>query len=68
MVLLTVIVSSESLNIFGNGGGMLSTINGAFRGDDLSMIRIHVEDGGDNVFSSGDYVLVLRSGAPSKEF
>ena len=47
---------------------MLSTINGAFRGDDLSMIRIHVEDGGDNVFSTGDYVLVLRSGAPSKEF
>ena len=47
---------------------MLSTINGAFRGDDLSMIRIHVEDGGDNVFSSGDYVLFYGQGPHQKNF
>jgi len=61
-------ISSESLNVFGNGGGMLSPINGAYRGDDLNMIRIHVEDGGDGVFSSGDYILFYGQGPHQKNF
>ena len=61
-------IQSNDLNIFGNGGGMLSSINGSFRSDDLSMIRIHVEDGGDAVFSLGDYILFYAQGPHKKNF
>ena len=61
-------IQSDDLNIFGNGGGLLSSLNGAFRSDDLSMIRIHVEDGGDNIFSLGDYILFYAQGPHRKNF
>lgn len=61
-------VSSSLLNVYGNGGGMLNPVNGQHRMDDLSLVRVHVEDGGDGIFSLGDYVLFFAQGPHKKSF
>lgn len=50
-------VSSASIKLYGNGGGMLPEPNAQFRYDDLYENAIKVEDGGDNSFDPGDYIL-----------
>lgn len=50
-------VSSSSIRLYGNGGGMLPEANSEYRPDDLQENAIEVVDGGDNVFGDGDYIL-----------
>ena len=55
-------LSSSSIRIFGNGGGMLGEAANASRTDDLEEIAIRVEDGGDGLFSGNDQVLFYAPG------
>lgn len=55
-------VSSTSIRLFGNGGGMLPEGNAAFRPDDLTENAIWVDDGGDGIFSGADYFLFHAEG------
>lgn len=59
-------ISSSSLNIYGNGTGLLSEVNSDFRHDDLTKNAIKVVDGGDGQFSSGDYILFYANGPNRK--
>ena len=61
-------LQSDLINIYGNGSGMLSSLNGDYRPDDLILNRIYIEDGGDNVFSLGDYILFYANGPHKKSF
>ncbi len=47
----------NSINIFGNGEGMLPESNGTYRTDDLAKNAIQIVDGGDGTFDEGDYIL-----------
>jgi hypothetical protein len=50
-------LSSNSIRVFGNGGGYLPFNNSEPRIDDLEENNIEVFDGGDGVFNTGDYIL-----------
>lgn len=56
-------ISSQSIRLFGNGGGMLSESNAEVPVDDLTENAIMVVDGGDGVFNGTDYFLFYSSGA-----
>ena len=56
-------LSSGSIRLFGNGGGMLSENNNISRPDDLQENAILVVDGGDGVLSGTDYILFFSNGA-----
>ncbi|WP_127846588.1 type IX secretion system sortase PorU [Psychroflexus aestuariivivens] len=49
--------SSQSLKIYGHGGEMLPLMNSDNEYYDPPELAIQVEDGGDGVFDSGDYIL-----------
>ncbi len=56
-------LSSNSIRLFGNGGGMLSESNAASSWiDDLSENSITVVDGGDGVINDQDYILFYANG------
>jgi len=55
-------LSSASIRLFGNGGGMLPEANAAARLDDLEENAIMVVDGGDGVLNGGDYFLFFSNG------
>lgn len=55
-------INSNSIAIFGNGGGMLSESNSDPRPDDLQELPIWIEDGGDGIFNTGDYILFYAQG------
>ncbi len=55
-------LSSNSIRLFGNGGGMLSEKNEVVPRDDLSEISLSVSDGGDAVFNGPDYFLFYGEG------
>jgi len=55
-------LSSVSIRLFGNGGGMLSENNNISRPDDLQENAILVVDGGDGVLSGTDYILFFSNG------
>ncbi len=50
-------INPNNIRIYGNGGGMLPTLNSAPRIDDLSEVAIEVSGAGDNSFDSGDFIL-----------
>ena len=50
-------ISTTSIRLFGNGGGMLSEANADIPVDDLAENAIMVVDGGDGVFNGTDYFL-----------
>ncbi len=56
-------INPENIRIYGNGGGMLSFSNSAFRYDDLQENAISVSDGGDGKFDNGDYILFYAQNA-----
>jgi len=58
------IVPSQ-LQLFGNGGGFLPEPVATFREDDLVENHIQINDGGDNSFDTGDYILFYGEG-PNK--
>ncbi len=55
-------LASSSIGVFGNGGEMLPESNFIFRKDDLVENAIEVVDGGDGIFSGGDYFLFYAAG------
>jgi Peptidase family C25 len=55
-------ISSASIRLFGNGGGMLPEANASPRPDDLEENAIMVVDGGDGVLNGGDYILFFSDG------
>ena len=54
---------SNSIRLFGNGGGMLPEANNVPRIDDLEENAIMVVDGGDGVLNGADYILFFSNGA-----
>jgi hypothetical protein len=55
-------LSSGSVRLFGNGGGMLPEANNIPRPDDLVENAIMVVDGGDGVLNGADYILFFANG------
>ncbi len=60
-------INSSSLNIFGNGTGLLSEFNSDLRIDDLAKNAIKIVDGGDGKFDNGDYILFYAKGPHIKK-
>src|SRR6187401_3584699 len=58
-------ISSASIRLFGNGGGMLAEANSISRIDDLEENAIMIVDGGDGVLNGSDYLLFYASGPHS---
>ncbi|HEV8284653.1 MAG TPA: type IX secretion system sortase PorU [Chitinophagaceae bacterium] len=56
-------LASNSIRLFGNGGGMLAEANSVIRSDDLEENAIMVVDGGDGVLNGEDYILFFSNGA-----
>lgn len=56
-------IESNSIHIFSNNNGLLSTVNNNSRPDDLKQQSLYVYDGGDGVFSTGDYILFYLNGS-----
>ncbi len=62
-------LSASSIDIYGNGVGLLPEDNSAYRPDDLLENAIHVEDVNNNgVFEQGDYVLFYAKGPHRWEY
>ena len=55
-------IPSKSIHLFANNKGLLNPINDDFRVDDLEQQSIFVFDGGDGLFSQGDYILFYLNG------
>lgn len=55
-------ISSDAVNVYGNGVGLLPTQNGLPRPDDLQPNSIQVVDGNDGSFDPGDYLLFFARG------
>jgi len=55
-------ITSSSIRLYGNGGGMLNENNGGVYVDDLAENAIEVQDGGDGVFNGSDYFLFYAPG------
>ena len=50
-------IPSDNIHLFSNNVGLLGTINNNERPDDIIQQSVFVNDGGDGVFSQGDYLL-----------
>jgi hypothetical protein len=62
-------LSSNSINVYGNGMGMLSIQNSDFHPDDIVKNPIKMNDGGDGLFnSSQDYFLFYANGPDEKKY
>ena len=55
-------IPSNSIHLFSNNKGLLSPANDDSRPDDLEQQSIFVFDGGDGLFSQGDYILFYLNG------
>ncbi len=55
-------ISSASIRLYGNGGGMLPENNATNRIDDLAENAIEVFDGGDGIFNGNDYFIFYAAG------
>jgi hypothetical protein len=55
-------LSSQQIQVFGNGGQPLPEDNALFRIDDLTPINIQIEDGGDGVLNNNDRILFYAQG------
>jgi hypothetical protein len=55
-------ISSATIRLFGNSGGLLSEANSDIPVDDLAENSILVQDGGDGVFNGADYFLFYAPG------
>lgn len=56
-------IPSNSIKLFGNGGGVLPEANSAVIQDDLVENAILLQDGGDGFFDGGDYFFFYAQGA-----
>ncbi len=55
-------LSSSSIKLYGNGGGLLTELTTGKKLDDLFENAIWVEDGGDGVLNGADYILFYAEG------
>lgn len=55
-------INPKNIRIFGSTGGMLPELNSAPRIDDLEELAIYVHGEQDEIFDSGDYILVYVQG------
>ena len=55
-------IPSNNIHLFSNNTGLLSQVNNNSRPDDLKQQSIFIYDGGDGIFSSGDYILFYLNG------
>ncbi|MGY6560578.1 MAG: type IX secretion system sortase PorU [Luteibaculaceae bacterium] len=55
-------LATSSINIYGNGMGMLPFRNAVPRPDDIQANAIFVNDGGDGIFGPGDFILFYAVG------
>jgi hypothetical protein len=55
-------ITSSNIRIFGNGGNMLSEANYVPRLSDLTENAVSMNDGGDNTFNDGDYLVFYGTG------
>lgn len=55
-------LSSASIRLYGNGGGILSEANADIPFDDLQENAISMVDGGDGIFNGNDYFLFYANG------
>ena len=55
-------ISSNSIRLYGNGGGMLPENNAKSRIDDLDENSIEMFDGGDGIFNGTDYFIFYAAG------
>ncbi len=60
-------ISSGSIQVYGNGGQMLSWDLSIVPADDLQEVPIHVVDQGDGTLDAGDYILFFGTG-PNKSY
>ena len=57
-------VSTSDIALYSHQGGVLSTLNGDQRIDDLEEIAVEVHDNnGNDIFEAGDYILFYGTGA-----
>ncbi|MEM7162013.1 MAG: type IX secretion system sortase PorU [Bacteroidota bacterium] len=61
-------LSSDQINLYGNGGQLLPFENSEFRHDDLHLNPIAMFDGNDGNFSSSDYFLFYGKGPDTWEW
>jgi hypothetical protein len=61
-------LSSNSINIYGNGIGMLPFRNSVSRPNDIQANAIYLNDGGDGIFNQGDYLLFYGHGPHRWEY
>ena len=52
-------VPTNSIHVFANNEGLLNSTNNDQRVDDLIQQSVYIDDGGDGVFSNGDYILLF---------
>ena len=57
------VINPANLRIYGNNGGLLPLNNSTPRADDLVENPVYLNDGGDNRFNEGDYILFYAEGA-----
>ena len=50
-------IPSDNIHLFSNNVGLLGTINNNERPDDITQQSVFISDGGDGIFSQGDYLL-----------
>ena len=55
-------IPSNNIHLFSNNVGLLNLVNNDSRPDDLKQQSIFINDGGDGLFSSGDYILFYLNG------
>ncbi len=55
-------LTPQSINVYGNGGHLLSPKNNQFRPDDLQKIPIFFSGEQDGIFNSNDYILFYAEG------
>ena len=58
-------INPQNINLYGNGGHMLSPNNSDFRPDDLTRLPISFIGESDGVFNNNDYFLFYGEGADS---
>jgi hypothetical protein len=61
-------INSNSIHLFANNKGLLRTVNDDHRVDDLVHHSIYLNDGGDGVFSNGDYILLFLNSANREQW
>ena len=61
-------ISSNAFHLYANNNGLLNSLNGSYRPDDLNQVSIYMDDGNDGVFSQGDYFLFYANGPHRVEF